>query len=191
MECIYCQRINEKEVTVCSKCGKDILSIVNIEDLHYEVVSQMFSEDLKNVKVGFFSKGNLNKIVNSIKEGTCEYVKVKVQDKYEVDVGDSEDIISSYDTYIRILTLDEHPISHDIKIPSINSYLPSNDEIINLFRIKIKNKYRYILLKEVSIEYIMENIKNILYVTSNEIRKRKSPDIFDKTFQKISDVFKK
>ncbi len=191
MDCIYCKRRNEEGVLNCVKCGKELLPIININDLNYKVVDMSLADTLSEVKVGFFYKGDLKKITKLISEGKCEVTPVLIQGDYYINTSDYDQFTESYDRYYKLLTTSNNPISHDIEIVNFQNYEPLEGEETFIFRVKIGKKYKYMLLPNCNSNYIIEHMKGFLNVLSNNTRKRETTDIVDVAFQKIGDFFNK
>ncbi len=106
MDCVYCKRGNEPNVQFCTECGAELLPIVDIDALPYQTIHPGVANELRNVKVGFFNKGDLKKIIAYIEASGCQYAPARVETHYKRDTTDPDDALPSSEIYFKLQTLE-------------------------------------------------------------------------------------
>lgn len=160
MNCIYCGKNNEEEAKKCQKCGCEIMPLVSVKELEYEMVSVTAIETLEKTKVGLFDRGDKKKFLSSVKEGTCGFVKIIYEENFEVSETRSDDCSPDWYFYANIRTVTGNPCKEGVRI--LDGFHHSENEDNYLLHYKLKKNDIYILVGGNTVSYLENNLKDIL-----------------------------
>ncbi len=185
MHCVYCKRLNDESAKKCGHCGAELFPVAQVDDLQFDFIESTMAKEFKSQKVGLFSKGNLNKIVSSIEKGTCGTVKVRVEAcKKQTEHYDDATLGEDYSVY-NLQTLEKHPIADSVE--AIKNFNPADMSEAYLFRIKIGKTNKLLLVESNETTYLLNNIKDLIYVVDARILQLRNRDILDAAINNVAD----